>query len=101
MQVGGPAQTTNNCRIHIVGAQNAALSMHVDHTHVDHGSSCRSVTQFWDRANPYVPNPTIEEHVQPRFNGGKYRSRDWPQGSYDDLGVDLVYNLLLLAHVVD
>mgnify|MGYP006922911564 CR=1 FL=1 len=57
MQVGGPAQTANNCRIHIVGAHNAALSMHVDHTHVDHGSSCRSVTQFWDRANPYVPNP--------------------------------------------
>ena len=62
MQVGGPAQTANNYRIHIVGAHNAALSMHVDHTHVDHmhvdhGSSCRSVTQFWDRANPYVPNP--------------------------------------------
>ena len=38
-------------------AHNAALSMHVDHTHVDHGSSCRSVTQFRDRPNPYVPNP--------------------------------------------
>ena len=44
--------------------------------------------------------PTIEDHVKPRFKGGKYRSRDWPQGSYDDLGVDLVYNLHFLAHVV-
>ena len=45
--------------------------------------------------------PTIEEHIQTHFNRGKYGSRDWPQGSYDDLGVDLVYNLLLVAHVVD
>ena len=57
MQGGGPAQIANHCRIHIVGAHNAALSMYVDHTHVDHGSSFRSVTQFRDRANPYVPNP--------------------------------------------
>ena len=41
----------------IVVAKHAVLSMHVDHMHVDHGSSCRSVTQFQDRANPYVPNP--------------------------------------------
>ena len=57
LEVGGPAQTTNNYRIPNVGAHHAALSMHVDHMHVDHGSSCRSVTQFRDRANPYVPNP--------------------------------------------
>ena len=60
--------------------------MRVDQMHVDHMSSCRFVTQFWDRANPYVPNPTIEEHVLPCVNGGKYRSGDTPQGSYDDLG---------------
>ena len=84
-----------------MGAHHAALSMHVDHMHVDHGSSYLMLHNSGIVLIHMFLMPTIEEHVQPRFNGGKYRSRDWPQGSYDDLGVDLVYNLHLLAHAVD
>ena len=57
----------------IVVAKHAVLSMHVDHMHVDHGSSCRSDNSGIVLILMFLI-PTIEEHVQPRFNGGKYRS---------------------------
>ena len=101
MQVGGPVQTANKCRIHIV----EPTTLRFPCTSITCTSIMGVVAVLLHNSGIVLIHmfliPTIEEHVQPRFNGGKYRSRDWPQGSYDDLGVDLVYILLLLAHVVD
>ena len=101
MQVGGPAQTANKCQIHIVEPTTLRFSC----TSLTRTSITGVVAVLLHNSGIVLIHmfliPTIEERIQPHFNGGKYRSRDWPQGSYDDLGVDLVYNLLLLAHVVD
>ena len=100
MQVGGPAQTANKCGIHIV----EPTTLRFPCTSITRTSITGVVVVLLHNFGIVLIHmfliPTIEEHVQPRFNGGKYRSRDWPQGSYDDLGDDLVYNLNLLAHVV-